>query len=244
MLVVHEEKNQIALEGATFGKTGITFSDTSEKTLSRVGVMLGLMESCVEWGWADYLPRLVAQRQGGVAAKPKRNETAEQLELRCVAEFAELTGRDAQRLAERDRVGRFFPPEVRRPGLSFDHHAEAWAGAKGDLKRASEWLTRAEEKRWSVADLRAYIRRSTAPMAAPRSAPAPEVVAELDLSELEMVSARRLRAVKSADANAARAMLDALKTTSALVDELRRRANADASNVRLTRAGPPQALVT
>jgi hypothetical protein len=47
---------------------------------------------------------------------------------------------------------------VRFPSLSFNHHREAYLDSGRDAAVATLWLTKAEQARWSVSDLRRAIR--------------------------------------------------------------------------------------
>lgn len=66
-----------------------------------------------------------------------------------------ITRYDVQTLMNMVYVASRFPPERRREGLSFSHHAELAALAPDEQDR---WLTRAEAKGWSVRCLREELR--------------------------------------------------------------------------------------
>lgn len=219
-----QDSQTLTVGGATFSRTGIQFADTKPETVKAVGAALSVMESCVDWGWSDYLPFALRAHAAPKSEKAKGGGNAsQQIEMGAIAEYAEMHGRDAHKLQERARVGAFFPPAARRAGLSFAHHAEAWAGAGGNIEQAGAWLARAEEQSWSAAQLRAHIRSATAAQQAPvKPAPPAELASERDLAELEIVSARRLREAKTIDANRARAMLNELRNTVALVSTLQK----------------------
>lgn len=69
-----------------------------------------------------------------------------------------ITGYDVQTLMNMVYVASRFEAERRRERLSWSHHAELAALEPEDQER---WLTRAEEERLSVRDLRAELRRVT-----------------------------------------------------------------------------------
>lgn len=71
------------------------------------------------------------------------------------ADAARLTGYDVQSLRNMAHVASRFPPELRRPDLSWSHHA---AIAQLEPDEQLEWLARAAELRLSVADLRLEVR--------------------------------------------------------------------------------------
>lgn len=64
-------------------------------------------------------------------------------------------------------VASFYPLNKRRKKLSFQHHAAAikatgGVGTDGSLAKAMTWLVQAEDKQWSVAELRTEINRAQA----------------------------------------------------------------------------------
>jgi hypothetical protein len=69
-----------------------------------------------------------------------------------------ITGYDVQTLMNMVYVATRFDSDRRRERLSWSHHAEL---AALSLQEQEEWLTRAENERLSVRDLRAELRRVT-----------------------------------------------------------------------------------
>jgi hypothetical protein len=73
------------------------------------------------------------------------------------ARAARITGYDVQTLMNMVYVASHIPPEERREGLSWSHHAEVAAMEPGERER---WLDFAEQERLSVRCLRDEIRRA------------------------------------------------------------------------------------
>ena len=84
-----------------------------------------------------------------------------------------ITGYDVQTLMNMVYVASRVPPEERREGLSWSHHAEVAAAEPGDRAR---WLDMAETERLSVRCLREEVRRARR-MAAhePAEEPTPQI---------------------------------------------------------------------
>jgi hypothetical protein len=93
-----------------------------------------------------------------------------------------ITGYDVQTLMNMVYVATRFDSDRRRERLSWSHHAELAALCP---EEQDEWLTRAEDERLSVRDLRAELRRVTRANEAPEIAPAAssEAVATVVVAE-------------------------------------------------------------
>lgn len=214
---------EFLIDGAHLTATGIRFdAPPTDAQVKSVGTALSLMESCIDWGWADFLPQLVR------TASPRASQKTPpaQLALSLVGEYATLNGRDARRLHLRHEIGRIFPIEKRRPDLTFDHYAEAYVLTGKNIEAALHWVARASDEKWSVANMRANMRAHIRASVAKREKPNGESFdnSELEISNLELASARRLRLAKTFDADEARRELEAIRNTVALVDALRARA--------------------
>lgn len=222
-------ENALTLPGVSFTSTGLRWKgEPSERTVTNTGRVLRLMRSVVDWGEADYLPRMVALALG---RRPKRNAkygqtNSDQMELGVITSYAELNGRNPRALHVRDAVGRFFPADDRRPELSFDHHAEAWSAADGDLKKARGWLDAAVEGKFTVSQLRAHIHGKTQTGIAPAHT---DATGDAELARLDLAAARLIPQVRSYDQARANAQLHAMASVVALVDALRERASCQAS---------------
>lgn len=59
-------------------------------------------------------------------------------------------------------VAALFPPSLRFPSLSFEHHKEALLGTDSNQSLALEWLKTADAQGWDVPTLRKAIRQSHA----------------------------------------------------------------------------------
>lgn len=73
------------------------------------------------------------------------------------AQAAKITGYDSQTLMNMVYVSGQIAPVLRREGLSWSHHAEVAALEPDEQQR---WLTRAEQARLSVQDLRLMLRKA------------------------------------------------------------------------------------
>jgi hypothetical protein len=106
---------------------------------SRQGRRLGAVGRAVAWWIGDWL------RYG--------NERWGERYVRA----ARLTGYDVQTLTNMVYVASSIPPDERRQGLSWSHHAELAALEPGERQK---WLDRAESERLSVRCLREEMRRA------------------------------------------------------------------------------------
>ena len=88
------------------------------------------------------------------------------------AAAVEATGRTYATLSNWNSIAKAVPPSLRRPELTFSHHAEVAALPEAKMKRA---LDKAVENKWTKSDLRAYIqeeKRKDAERAAAKAAKA------------------------------------------------------------------------
>jgi hypothetical protein len=222
-------EHELVVSGVRFTRTGLRFDGKpTEATVSTVSTVLHTVRDVLDWCEADYLPQMVQLHLGRSARKRKPDANLEQMEIRIVSEYAELNGRDAAALHERDKVGRFFPIALRHDDLSFAHHAEAWRCCDGDLAQASAWLDVASSDKLKIGPFRALIRRQAR---ADQFGQAGAHISVLDpledeRTDMDLAAARMRAAASRYGSEQAQRELRSIANVVALVDELRTKANA------------------
>jgi hypothetical protein len=106
-----------------------------------VGQRLGRISSGSAWALGDWI-------NYGQAAYGRR-----------YAEALHATALDYKTLRNYAWVARRFTPERRRPGLSFQHHADVAGLSEAEQ---SLWLSRCDTLRWSRSELRRQLARAAA----------------------------------------------------------------------------------
>lgn len=211
----------ITLPGVHFAEHGLEFDgEPSPDTVHALGRMLQRIDSCGRWWQGDFL-RVYAPMHRRPARGHETVDEQRQMELVSIGEYAEACGLRRDRLVDDEEIARFFPMAERRRALTFDHHAEAYGGAKGDYTRAAGWLDLAIERKWSVAQLRAHIRKQNAIAAAGDEDAGPLPDADAKLDTIELWAAQRIRRAGELKAREARELLARMPRTVELVDALR-----------------------
>lgn len=220
----------VQIQGAQFTETGLILQNTDERTLREAGAIVMRLRKAIDWCLGDVTAtwlKFITAKDRAQGIKPETERQARQLELNHIAEYADAYDMNRDVLADHESLARFFPQSMRRPALTFQHHAEAFAGCDGDLAVANEWLGMAESKSWTVAELRAFIRRQKAVVAP--DADTDPVNPDLDrkVGEIELWAAKRLRLANDLSPASARVMLAQLRRTVELIETLTRRAHGE-----------------
>lgn len=107
-------------------------------------------------------------------------EKAQRLEecgvIEYTAEFCKAHDLDEGYFRQCVMISRFYDPSVRTNGLKYEHHVVAMraaGGARGEVKKAQQWLQTAEKAHWKAAELRREVNTAAAgqkPAEAPQEA--------------------------------------------------------------------------
>jgi hypothetical protein len=221
-------ENELAMSGVDVTRTGLRWDGVpTESTVANVARFLHVARSVIDWGEADYIPQMVRIQLTRTHRKRRDDVDQEQLEMRVVTEFAALSGRDAAQLHERDKVGRFFSPEMRFDDLTYQHHVEAFTCCNGEHSKAVEWLTIASQQKLDVPALRAHIRKEARKAASGDVAQGSEYIdvqANPEVANLDLFAARLGAYIRKLGPKDAVRELRAMSNVVALVHELERRA--------------------
>lgn len=214
------------LPGVKFTKRALIFDgEMQERDVAALGAALVEHAAAMPFWLGDYYGQLAKLRialAAKEAGKPIKPERAEQMEIETLGSYADMTNQSRDDVVNTQRTMAFFPHAARRDALSFDHHQEAFAHADGDLLKANGWLDLAEQKQWTVAQLRAFIRKDVARDGA-LDVEAHEQHEDIDVKaeEFALWAAKRVREVPKLGEDKCAAMLDALRPVADLIDRLR-----------------------
>ena len=220
---------RLQLPGVRFTKRALIFDGAlAERDLSALGGALVEHAASMQFWLGDYYGQLtklriaLAAKEAGKAIKPER---AEQMEIETLGSYADMTNQSRDDVVNTQRTMAFFPYAVRHEGLSFDHHKEAFAHADGDLLKANGWLELAEQKQWTVAQMRAFIRKDLAREGAidAETSKGDDTYDDVDpkVEEIALWASKRVREVPKLGEEKCAAMLDALQPVVALIEKLR-----------------------
>lgn len=220
----------IEMHGVRITELGLVMLPEARGIDPELDTLVRRWEKAIAWCRGDLAVRYVSRAktidaEAGVKARDERH--ARQMELEHIAAYADFLELNRDKVAEAEEIARFFPHELRRAELSFEHHAEAMTGSKGDRALASSWLDMAIANAWTVSELRAYIRKQNAAGNAGSDDEPPEHGIDRKLSEIELWAAKQLKAVQSIPPSVARAQLNSLRRLVELVETLTRRAHGE-----------------
>lgn len=154
-------KNELALNlPASCVTKNALLIDTraTDKQVGELGTMLSQIDGARCFWLGDYGLFLQNRKRKELQALSPdvALETIETRGHKYLSEKAEVLGIDAQSWVVYISVARFYDISV-RTDMSFSHHYVAMNAAGGvmaDVKRAIEWLHKADENKWSVSKLR------------------------------------------------------------------------------------------
>lgn len=215
----------VQVEGARFTETGVLLDSTDEQTLRRASGFVMRLRKALDWctgDMADGWLKFITQRDKADGIKARDDRHARQMELEHIGAYADTYGARRDVILDRQTIAHFFPHHLRRVELSFEHHAEAYIEAKGDLLAADKLLAVAAENKWSVFELRAHIRKNNARIDDDEGGPL-DLGEDPRIGETQLWVARRIRWARDMEPATARLMLESIKP---LVETLTRRANA------------------
>lgn len=170
----------IPLPAASATQNGLTINQrATDKEMSDLGHALAQIEGSRQWWLGDYGVEI--QRRKMKEAKALNPGIAEE-DMRAagrhyMGERADILGIDAGSWHNCVMVARYYELSFRNE-TSFGHHYIAMlaaGGAGSDPKKAIAWLLKANEKGWSVAQLRREVNLSLG------TAPIPQASAEANL---------------------------------------------------------------
>jgi hypothetical protein len=220
----------VVVDGVRFTELGVVFPpEPSEQQIREAGGKLRQLRRALDWCEGDVLGawvRFIMERdeaENGIRAR--NDEHAAQMEMDHITAYAENTGADSRRLLECSRVAEFFPKELRREALGFEHHAEVLSAFPDDLALANRWLDRAVENGWSAGELRRKIRESrvVAPPPEPGSAAGSSDV-DRRLNDVTLWASKMLKRAVVIKEEEARELLARLRGMEMLIVALKERA--------------------
>lgn len=136
----------IKVPGARFTAVSLEMDENmGESRMREIGLMLAQIEGSKCWWLGDFV----------LAFQKKKGEHYTEGQ-------AEDMGTTPGAMRIYRMVAAFFPASKRQVNLTFAHHYEAICGADGSLGAAQGWLKNAVKEGWTVAQLRAEIRKSKA----------------------------------------------------------------------------------
>lgn len=212
----------IVLAGKT---TGVGIANRHDLTDAELADNDRVFQRCsrvLGWEWADntleMMDRLATAQvtQGRLVFDTPEEKMARTKEN--VRGYAVARGLEPYTMQVRVLVADFYPHAQRRAALSFHHHVEAWR-LGCNLQKATAFLARAEAEQWSVSQLRAAIRQSSALPEVKE----PEIGDELprELSQFESWAAERWTDYQKVAPLDAIRILGELTNAVRLVDHLR-----------------------
>lgn len=141
MPALEANPNAIAIPGCRLSPCGLRLDEgLSKEETELVGKTLNTISQCGLWWWGDYLCQ-VDRRHG-----------------EKYTESVLKSGYSYSSLAQAKWVCHHLDFSKRLEKLTFSHHMEALGECDGDALKALEWLTKARDGEWTVAQLRAAIR--------------------------------------------------------------------------------------
>ena len=198
----------IAIPGVTFSRTGLRFDQpVTPELLVQVGTFLQAVDQCSAWWWGDFLVAYCGYRLKDENARGVDEITRGGKEKQYTAQYAYITGKDAQTLKNWRALANFFNSSCRQDELSHTHHIEAWSGSGGDKAIADHWLDLAVAGEWSCSRLRAEIRRKNRTELEPDE-PLPQFLLPLQVVEFAQWAAMKTKRIETMELDEARAILD------------------------------------
>ena len=186
-------RRAINIPGATFTATALEIDEgMGEPRLREIGAMLAQIEGSKNWWVGDFICCL-QKRKGELYTE----------------EHAEAFGLMPGTVRIYRMVAAFFPAAKRYPDLSFGHHFEALAGAEGSVAAAQAWLKNARKEGWTVAQLRAQVRRSKAEYQPDGNGPTGDGYAAI--MDAVRFASQRLKHLDDYTPESARAVLEDMK---------------------------------
>lgn len=136
----------LSIPGAEFTRNALTISkEATPAQLKLVGDFLSQVGDAEDWWKADYV-KTVSERHNPEKAR-----------ITLLEQGMEQGSFDFYLSASS-----LFPPSIRVPTLSFEHHKEALLGTDHNQANALVWLNLADTNGWDVPTLRKAIRQSKA----------------------------------------------------------------------------------
>lgn len=136
----------LSIPGAEFTRNALTISkEATPAQLKLVGDFLSQVGDAEDWWKADYVKTVSERQQPDKARVTLLEQGMEQGSFDFYLCASSL-----------------FPPSLRFPSLSFEHHKEALLGTDSNQSLALEWLKTADAQGWDVPTLRKAIRQSNA----------------------------------------------------------------------------------
>ncbi len=145
----------VMMPGVAFFANGIIFEkELTVEQLNQLSAKVAEMYSGMAW-WLGDIGLAIQQKKGDDYRRGR----------------AQIIGIDEGHWANCVMVARFFPPSSRDEGRGWKHHLEAMRGAggaaKGELKKAINWLAVAKEHNWKVTEMRREVGLSLATIRPP-----------------------------------------------------------------------------
>lgn len=142
----------VNLPAVQFTRNGLVFpSQTKDEIIPEVGRRVALIRGFAKWAMGAVFREMIKRRDN--------NDT-------WANDFAQALAMDPKERREVLAVDSFYSLDSRNVPLSFEHYREAmWGTADGKAnqhKRAMAFLRMAHENKWSVSQLRLYIRKASA----------------------------------------------------------------------------------
>lgn len=212
------------ISGVQITELGLVSDALDDQINPEIDAVVAKWERAINWLRGDLAARYLRQSTQRSKIKARDERHARQLELEHIATYADLYELNRDKVAEAEEVARFFPFEMRRKELTFQHHLEAMIGSKGQVDAAAELLDLCIANAWTVSELRAYIRKQHAERPEEPSEP-PEPGLDRKVGELELWASKRLRDAQTMPPASARALLLQMRRTVELVETLTRRAS-------------------
>jgi hypothetical protein len=205
---------ELALHTADLTPVALVIPDTlTDYQVSQIGESLAKIDGCLGWWMGDYFLEL--RRRGSTVT---------------IEEFAAARELSAHTIYFYRNTCEFFPVHARNNRLTWSHHhvtINALPSAHRELATASDWLDKAVENGWSVAELKRQIRAAYADKA-PKTADKTSA-GWSTLLDADRWSAAQLAGIPAMPTDAAIALLGDIPNLIQLIEALREKAEDDAA---------------